>query len=291
MHANSGGSYEYTRDNFKVPTCWMVENDGCLPHFHSSVELTYVLDGEIKAISNGRTYFLRRGQLLLSPSYYVHNYMTESTSKSIVLVIPLDFVPMYSKSIENKTFAEFVCTDENPEKSEILHCLERLLEMDKMQNMTVKGYIYTILGILTEKLGLSEKEPNRQSDLAKEILVYLQENFLSPLSLESVAEHFGYSKSRFSHIFNSFFGCGINQYISSLRCRKAASLLAEESMPLIDAALNSGFDSMRTFYRSFKAQFGITPSEYCKNYAKKYNNPELFFPVAETEDKNPACIK
>lgn len=161
--------------------------------------------------------------------------------------------------------------------------------MDKMQNMTVKGYIYTILGILTQRLGLCEREQNRQNDLAKEILVYLQENFLLPLTLESVAEHFGYSKSRFSHIFNSFFGCGINQYISSLRCRKAASL-AEESMPLIDAAMNSGFDSMRTFYRSFKAQFGITPSEYCKNYAKKYNT-ESFWHIDVAEGKSPACME
>lgn len=272
MQAN----YEYWRDNYSSPCWWHSENNVCTPHFHSSIELTYVTEGEVKAVLNGKTYFLKKNHILIAPSYTVHYHTTEEYSKSIVLIIPLDFVPMYAKMFENKSFVKNTCI-ENSDDSEIAHCLKVLTKSNNttgegINNTVVKGYIYVILGLLIEKLGLCDVPENQKGDLAKEILIYLQNNFLTPLTLESVASHFGYSKSRFSHIFNSLFGCGINPYISSLRCRNAATLLVEDSIPIIDAAMNSGFDSMRTFYRSFKSWFGITPSEYCENFSKKYNS-------------------
>ena len=181
---------------------------------------------------------------------------------------------MFAKIVENKTFLQNICFEDS-KTSEIVRCIKAMADTDsgeKMNKPVIKGYLYVILGLLIEKLGLAEVPVNPKGDLAKEILVYLQNNSCAPLTLESVADHFGYSKSRFSHIFNNLFGCGINQYISSLRCRNAASLMIEESLPLIDAAMNSGFDSMRTFYRSFKAWYGITPTQYCENYLKSHKN-------------------
>ena len=39
------GYYEHNRDTETFPSCWVSENNTCLPHFHSSVEITYVLGG------------------------------------------------------------------------------------------------------------------------------------------------------------------------------------------------------------------------------------------------------
>ena len=44
----------------------------------------------------------------------------------------------------------------------------------------------------------------------------------------------------------------------------AALQLTQESVSLTTAAMNAGFESMRTFYRSFKRVFGVSPSEYLK---------------------------
>ena len=263
--------YEYSRDNYKYPTWWTSENDQCLPHFHSSLELVYVYEGEMQAVLNGRPFTVAANEILLSPSRTVHHYFTEGYSRAAVIIVPLDFVPMFAKMLESRTFEKNLCR-EDPEASEIVRCIECLIRAPKGEEMNrpvIKGYLYVLLGLLGEKLGLVELPAESKGDMAREILIYLQNNSASNLTLGSVAAHFGYSKSRFSHIFNQLFGCGLNQYIGSLRCRNAASLMVEESLPLIDAAMNSGFDSMRTFYRSFKAWFGITPTAYCQNYFKQ----------------------
>lgn len=265
------GTYEHWRDNYKIPSCWRVLNDDCIPHFHSSIELVYVTGGKLKATLNGVSYTAGENQILISSSYTVHRYETETYSDAIVLTVPLYFIPAYDKILAHSCFAQNLYKDDEPE-SEILHCLNVLSHegagAHKLSENILKGYIYVIVGMLIDRVGLVpiEDEPNRS--LTKEILIYLQNNYLCPVSLETLSRDFGYSQSRFSHIFNTYFSCSIAEYVGTLRCRHAASLLTNNSIPITDAAMSSGFESMRTFYRSFKHCFGITPSQYRTNCAR-----------------------
>lgn len=260
------GDYEMNRDNDKYPLIWAVKDNSCHPHFHSSIEIVYITDGILKAMINDRSYTVHKNQILISSSYMVHSYSTESYSDSIVLIIPLDFTPS-NRTLAKKVFSRCVY-DAKDDDGELLHCIKRILaDMDSGNGNSniVKGYIYVILGILIDRVGLTEICEDESSNLTKDILVYLQDNFLNKLSLETLAQKFGYSKSRFSHIFNSRFGCGISEYIDLLRCRHAAEMLSN-SAALVDVALDSGFESIRTFYRCFKRCYGTTPSNYKKQF-------------------------
>jgi AraC-like DNA-binding protein len=273
------GVYEHERDSYKFPSCWHVVNDVCLPHFHSSIEFVYVTDGELKVTLNGVSSFIKKGQMLIVSSYTVHFYETVTASEAIILIVPLDFIPTYNKMLAQNDFIRNVYQDSSGEGSEILHCMKILsqnrLNDRKLSANIIKGYIYVIIGILIENVGLihNRNDPNR--DIAKDILIYLQDHYLSPVSLQLLARDFGYSASRFSHIFNSCFGCTIADYVNTLRCRHAAGLLIDDSVPIINAAMGSGFNSMRTFYRSFRHCFGITPSQYRDNYAKMQAEGDL----------------
>ena len=266
------GVYEHERDSYKFPSCWHVVNDVCLPHFHSSIEFVYVTDGELKVTLNGVSSFIKKGQMLIVSSYTVHFYETVTASEAIILIVPLDFIPTYNKMLTQNDFIRNVYQDRLSEGSEILHCMrilsENSLNDKKLSANIIKGYIYVIIGILIENVGLThnKNDPNRST--AKDILIYLQDHYLSPVSLQLLAKNFGYSASRFSHIFNSCFGCTIADYVNTLRCRHASGLLIDDSVPIINAAMGSGFNSMRTFYRSFRHCYGVTPSQYRDNYAK-----------------------
>ncbi len=274
------GIYEHGRDNYKYPSCWRVINNVCPPHFHSSIEFVYVMDGELKATLNGVSYTVSKNQILISSSYTVHRYATESYSDAIVLIVPLDFIPSYNKVLSQNCFSQKVYKD-TAACSEILHCM-KILSHDgekgcKISPNVLKGYIYVIVGMLIENVGLIHIGNDQNHNLTKDILIYLQNNYLAPVSLELLSKDFGYSKSRFSHIFNSYFGCTLAEYVNTLRCRHAATLLIDDSVPIINAAMGSGFDSMRTFYRSFKRCFGVTPSQYRNNYTKTQDTSKSIF--------------
>ena len=241
-----------------------------MPHFHSSVEFVYVTQGELKVSLNGVSSVVETNQLLIVSSYMVHRYETVSSSEAIILIVPLDFIPSYQKLLMQNDFKQSIYQNSSADNNELLHCMKILSQGQgsphKLSIPIVKGYTYVILGMLIEAIGLTSKKSESTRNIAKDILIYLQANYLSKVSLQDLAKNFGYSPSRFSHIFNSYFNCTIADYVNSLRCRHAAGLLIDESVPIVSAAIDSGFTSMRTFYRSFKHCFGVTPSEYKDNY-------------------------
>ncbi len=267
------GVYEHERDGYQFPSCWRVLNNTCMPHFHSSVEFVYLTQGELKVSLNGVSSLMKPNQALMVSSYMVHRYETVGSSDAIILIVPLDFIPSFQKLLMQNDFKQNVYQDGPLEKSELYHCLE-ILSRDqgnqpRLSSPIVKGYIYVILGMLVEAAGLSPKKSESVRNIAKDILIYLQANYLSRVSLQELAANFGYSPSRFSHIFNAYFSCTLADYINSLRCRHASGLLVDESVPIVNAAIDSGFTSMRTFYRSFKHCYGVTPSEYRDNYVTR----------------------
>lgn len=262
-------SYEYSRDIRKRPFCWKVENNTCSPHFHNSIEFIYVTSGEIKALLNGQVFYVIENQFLIVPSYTIHTYTTEQSSSSYVFTIPLDAIPSYKSVLSKKTFASLL-VEESSLNNDLKYCLDAICtlfsDIDSLnQYNIVKGYTYVFLGILINHVGLVDISTSKIIPLAQDILIYLQNNYLQPLTLEGIAEHFGYSKSRFSHVFNSYFGCTLVNYINGLRCRHALALMKEKSNTITEIALASGFESTRTFYRAFKKCFGSTPMDHSEN--------------------------
>lgn len=259
--------YETYRDNQQYPSFWRERNLACTPHFHGSIELIYVTNGHLQALVGGRPCSVGQGEILILSSYAVHCFTRENQSQSLVLIVPLDFIPAYGTVLAQKMFANCICRDVNVNR-EILHCLEQMLayqECTESNANVIKGYIYVIIGLIVNRIGLTDAG-EQDNSLSEEILKYLQNNYLAPVSLDTLSHDFGYSKYRFSHIFNGCFGCSLTEYVNSLRSRHAANLLAETGTPLIEVAMNSGFESMRTFYRAFKLYFGVTPSQYRSNY-------------------------
>lgn len=264
------GMYQFCNDNGRFPSCWESRNIGCMPHFHSSVEFVYVTEGEVGAMFNGRQLSIRAGQFFLVSSYSAHSYRSSESSRyhSIVMVVPLNFVPLYAPLLSKKVFSQCLSGDAVL-NGEALHCLRMILSLgpcdDENENLT-RSYIYVILGLAIHRIGLEDTPQDRF--LSKKVLIYLQDNYLSPITLDSLSKEFGYSKYRFSHIFNQYLGCSLTQYLDSLRARHAANLLRMSDAPLLEIAMNSGFDSVRTFYRSFKKNYSMTPTHYRQTTTK-----------------------
>lgn len=270
-------SYEYVRDNINQIVCWKVDNNHYWPHFHSSIEIIYVTAGELKITLNGQVYLVHQNNFLIIPSYFIHSYATDHYSTAYILIIPLESIPSYKNTFSKKTFASLL-VENTPCEEDLKYCLDSLCNItndirpDSLCNIVnnvnpaaletvLKGYVYVFLGLLINHVGLVDITDTKMISLAQEILIYLQGNYLLPLKREEISEHFGYSRSRFSHIFNEFFDCKLVEYINGLRCRHALELLREKSTTITDIALASGFDSTRTFYRAFQKCFGCTPNE------------------------------
>ena len=55
-------------------------------------------------------------------------------------------------------------------------------------------------------------------------------------------------------------------YLLKNKLQIAAKLLKNQNKNLLEIALDTGFNDLASFSRSFKKQFGLAPSAYRKNY-------------------------
>jgi AraC-like DNA-binding protein len=62
--------------------------------------------------------------------------------------------------------------------------------------------------------------------------------------------------------FEQLTGATPHQLLLRARLRRAAVRLETDSTKVIDVALSSGFGDVSNFNKSFRAEFGVTPTQY-----------------------------
>jgi len=132
------------------------------------------------------------------------------------------------------------------------------------ENATVQE-LFASLGNIANKvaLELEERKRNVNSELKKEFLNYINENFSSKsIYATTIADALGVSESYVYKLAKECTGFSLNDYIKKLRAEKAAQLLKTTDLSVANISDACGFDVLKTFYRTFRKYYGITPSQY-----------------------------
>lgn len=124
-------------------------------------------------------------------------------------------------------------------------------------------------------LGLEEphenfsKEQNKLLDKEKEFLRTLESIILKHIREEktdvnSIALGMGMSRTSLFRKTKAITGKNINEYITMVKLKKAASLIKDENYTISEATFEVGFSTTKYFRQLFKKEFGVVPSEYKK---------------------------
>lgn len=87
-------------------------------------------------------------------------------------------------------------------------------------------------------------------------------NLDQPMSMEKLARIAHLSPYYFHRLFSAVVGRTLAAYIRSRRLERACRLLAETDRTVLSICLECGFDSAPSFSRSFRGEFGLSPTEY-----------------------------
>ncbi len=258
MHANFG----IERERYNKLFYKSYQNDKGALHFHSQIELYFIDEGQMEVFVGGQQRLLEKGEMSVALSYDAHAYRTPKASRSSVLIIPPYMCEEFIATVRHKrVLTPFICDREAV--SRIRRAYDALTDPSTNEILRL-GYIYVILGHLLDSMCFTSAEDALDPELSSRLLFYMNEHFRLDISLTSLSSAFGYSPSYISRYFKSCFHIGINQYLSVIRLKNAIMLMHENKHSITYCALESGFRSMRTFYRVFFQEFGCSPKEYLK---------------------------
>ena len=92
------------------------------------------------------------------------------------------------------------------------------------------------------------------------------------LTLPELAEHTGLTRHQVSQVINERLNKNFFSFISGYRIERAKALIAApdtRDMPIVELALEVGFKSKSSFYKAFKKETGMTPSEFKKELSEE----------------------
>ena len=245
-------------------------------HSHSFYEVLYCRGGTgVEYLVGSDRYRLQKGDIVLVPPGISHRpilpeNMTEPYQRD-VLWVSQELVDMVSSQFPNDTILErdhSVPIRTAGSRWESIGTLFR--NGVKEAENQAPGWEVAVLGntmmifanlkraYMERSAGMLKTE---KRELLDEINAYIEENFASPLTLETLAKHFYISQSAVSHLFKQKMGVSLYRYVTQRRLIAAKNLILEGAA-MESVAEQVGFGDYSSFYRAFKGEFGISPRQF-----------------------------
>ena len=237
-------------------------------HFHRSLEFVYLFQGSFTAVIDGQVTILEPGDFLLCLSNQVHDYTAAPGSRFWIGVFSGDYVPEFEAAIKGKVgkTCRFRCDDT------ILAFLEKHILLDFQSPIPpfhrLSAALNLLCGEYLQSVELVERD-NSEYSLMNDICDYILSNFRNKLTLKDVAIALGYDYYYFSRLFRQTFGICFVDYLNACRCNAASNALRDTDKTITAIALDSGFQSVRTFNDVFLKSMGTSPAQFRKMLRQK----------------------
>jgi AraC-like DNA-binding protein len=271
----------------------ITDNIGVVPdfnrlHWHDSLEINYVKQGEGAYLINGKMYSLVEGDIILLNSSDLHRAFDK---RDLILQVTVFDSALLAtdQRYDPEILAPFVemgirfdnLLDRNHEKMDELRAilLDIQAEYDAKSisyRAVLRAQIARFLAYINRYFSKSATKAsmdyrNKQT-LIRSVLEAVHREPTKTWTLHELAYFAHLSPSRFSAIFKQMVGMSPLNYCMEIRLGQAVQLLEVTDLKIIDIAAECGFHNLSNFNRVFSSHVGKTPSQV--RGAKSTDNPE-----------------
>lgn len=246
-------------------------------HWHEKYEIFQILNNHCRFLVDGQIIDARQGDILAINSQAVHRLMVDCDDTRVrVIQFPLGI--LLHAGVAIKPLKPHITHQELAAHPQLQEALERILPiMDRehslrqaqssaiLQSLCASVYFLLMRHFAAEEpLGAADDERMEFYKAAD----FANRHYTSNINIQIMAGRLYIPRARLAKLFRKYSGTGLNEYINTLRIRHANQLLMGGS-PVTQAAIESGFQSIRTFNQACKDQTGMTPTEYIKSLQKQ----------------------
>ena len=106
--------------------------------------------------------------------------------------------------------------------------------------------------------------PSGTATMLNHFREYVEEHIMDSISLDDIAQHLGYSKSKLYRELKDVTEYSPIDLVNLVRLHKAVELMTQEHQNITEAAFNTGFSSPSYFSRTFLKYYYMRPKDYIK---------------------------
>lgn len=255
-------------DDFRV---WYgcYRNMHFLSHWHRELELLRVAEGSVAVTVEGKTLFLREGDLLLCGSECVHRAEGGGENRLEFLL----FDPAFVRSVIGTYQSGLLLSAGALEAAGLQRqCVQTFARIQEELAQRRPYYQSIVAGLLQQlwaalcrafpDILVSKQRNSRTEKLMEKLTEYLAANFRERITLEDAAKQVYLSKYRLSHLFVQHTGFHLVEYVNYLRVEAAVDALRRTDRPITQVAYENGFRDISTFNRVFRRYTGHAPGDY-----------------------------
>ena len=104
-----------------------------------------------------------------------------------------------------------------------------------------------------------------ENSLAQAIHSYIISHLRQSISLQDIANHFGYTKQHIIQVFKRNYFATPVSFLIEKRLELAKMLLAETNLPIHQIAPKCGYEDPNYFSRLFREKYALSPQQYRSN--------------------------
>lgn len=241
------------------------------PHFHNEWELLWVLDAPLKVTWQQQDILLQPGDLALFPPKLAHEFeQTEGICTFLCLQISPALLVMPTGIVTEDIVLKNHLFPDTYRKARqfLLEIAECYFYREPMYELQCLGKSALMMHMMLQSMPIrtmtAEEAANEDLRNARlmRLTQYVEENYTHKIRLADFAQKEGCSVSYLSHFIKNTMNQTFQDYVNSVRFRKACKLIAEGKESMISISMESGFSDYRYFSRAFQEYYGMTPAEY-----------------------------
>ena len=249
-------------------------------HWHDEFEIIYVRSGFLTVSISGESYIGKTGEAFVVSPGNLHLMGSQTgTVDYYTFLFPLKYISFRTDDMLDEKLLEplnsghlMICPRVKDTAKELCEQLIEIYEAKKEESESkiatqVRTKIILLQFILEmwKKGFVIENDTSGRNTVEKEMVSYIQQNFTGKISLREFGEQFHLSEKYISRYFKEHFHITLSQYVTYLRLEHAKQLLQDTDIPVTDVAMQSGYQNVSYFIRSFQKAYAVSPLKYRKN--------------------------
>lgn len=247
-------------------------------HWHTAIEITYVINGKIDLTVASKDITLLPGDLYLIDSKVPHSSKSITGNHAVQIQLPYSFLKRYIPNIDELSLC-FDCHTSDPNVISNIDNLKMIIsemytfydKCDTGGKLKFNSLLFKMLFVLVVDFSkkISTSQSRRESKIFNRldtVLKYSNKNYMNAITLSEIASVACFEESYFCHFFKKNVGLTYIQYLNKIRFSHIVKDLKETDIPLNHLLEIHGFTNYKLFREMFNSEFNTTPGQYRKTY-------------------------